>query len=141
VVIPGVYGDANTFQPILDANGNKIQNITRLTTNDLYFNGGGAPTFATNGANEWSVYDGTVYRLREISLGYNLPKAWFKKTPIGSIRVSATGRNLWFYAPNIPKGTNFDPETNSFGATNIQGIELSTAPTVKRYGFNVNITF
>jgi TonB-linked SusC/RagA family outer membrane protein len=140
-VIPGVYGDPNTFQPILDANGNKIQNITRLTTNDLYFNGGGASTFATNGANEWSVYDGTVYRLREISLGYNLPKAWFKKTPIGSIRVSATGRNLWFYAPNIPKGTNFDPETSSFGATNIQGIELSTAPTVKRYGFNVNITF
>ncbi|RNL50552.1 SusC/RagA family TonB-linked outer membrane protein [Pedobacter jejuensis] len=140
-VIPGVYGNPNTFQPILDANGNKIQNITRITTNSLYFNGGGASTFATNGADEWSVYDGTVFRLREISLGYTLPKALFKKTPIGSIRVSLTGRNLWFYTPNIPKGTNFDPETNSFGATNIQGIELSTAPTVKRYGFNINITF
>lgn len=140
-VIPGVYGDPNTYLPILDANGNKIQNITRLTTNDLYFNGGGASTFATNGAHEWSVYDATVIKLREVSLGYTLPKKLFAKTPISSLRVSVTGRNLWFYAPNTPKGTNFDPETNSFGATNIQGIELSTAPTVKRYGINLNVTF
>ncbi|MHA4893712.1 SusC/RagA family TonB-linked outer membrane protein [Pedobacter sp. PWIIR3] len=140
-VIPGVYGDPNTGKALLDASGNKIPNITRITTNDLYFNGGGASTFATNGANEWSVYDATVYKLREISIGYTIPKSLFKKAPIGSIRVSATGRNLWFYAPNIPKGTNFDPETNSFGATNIQGIELSTAPNVKRYGFNLNVTF
>jgi hypothetical protein len=41
----------------------------------------------------------------------------------------------------MPKYTNFDPEVNSFGSTSVQGIELSAAPTTKRFGFNVNVTF
>jgi hypothetical protein len=136
-VLPGVYGDPNTIQPLLDANNNKIPNTTRVATNDLYF----GTSFATNGPQEFSIYDGTVYRLREVSVGYNLPKNLIKRSPFGSVRVSLTGRNLWFFAPNVPKGTNFDPETGSFGDGNNQGIELSTAPTVKRYGFNLSVTF
>jgi hypothetical protein len=87
------------------------------------------------------VYDATVYRLREITLGYTLPNSLFKKTPIKGINVSLTGRNLWHLAPNFPKYTNFDPEVNSFGSTSTQGIELSAAPTTRRYGFNLNVTF
>jgi TonB-linked SusC/RagA family outer membrane protein len=136
-VVPGVYGDANTYKPLLDGSGHEIQNTTRVPTNDLYFGN----SFATNGANEFAIYDGTVYRLREVSLGYNLPKSVIKKSPFGSVRFSLTGRNLWFFAPNVPKGTNFDPETGSFGDGNNQGIELSTSPTVKRYGFNLTLTF
>jgi TonB-linked SusC/RagA family outer membrane protein len=136
-VLPGVYGDANTYKPLLDASGNKIQNTTRVASNDLYFGN----SFATNGPQEMAIYDGTVFRLREVSLGYNLPKSLTRKTPFGSARFSLTGRNLWFFAPNVPKGTNFDPETSTFGDGNNQGIELSTAPTVKRYGFNLTLTF
>ena len=44
-------------------------------------------------------------------------------------------------APNVPKYTNFDPEVNSFGSSNVQGIELSAAPTTRRFGFNVSVTF
>ncbi|MES2064651.1 MAG: SusC/RagA family TonB-linked outer membrane protein [Bacteroidota bacterium] len=135
-VIPGVYGDPNTQQPIL-VNGNKVPNTIRVPTNDLYF----GSSFATNGANEFSMYDGTVYRLREVSIGYNLPKSLIKRSPFGSVRVSLTGRNLWWVAPNLPKGTNFDPETGSFNDGNNQGIELSTAPNTKRYGFNLTVTF
>ena len=98
-------------------------------------------TFAINTAAEWSVYDATVYRLREVTLGYEFPKSLFSKLPIGGITVSFTGRNLWFLAPNMPKYTNFDPEVNSFGSTSTQGIELSAAPTTKRYGINLAVTF
>jgi TonB-linked SusC/RagA family outer membrane protein len=136
-VLPGVYGDPDTQKPLLDANGKTIPNTTRVATNDLYFGN----SYATNGPQEFSIYDGTVWRLREVSLGYNLPKSLIKRSPFGSVRVSLTGRNLWFFAPNVPKGTNFDPETGSFGDGNNQGIELSTAPTVKRYGFNLTVTF
>mgnify|MGYP006876301170 CR=1 FL=1 len=65
----------------------------------------------------------------------------FKRLPIGSISLSVSGRNLWYLAPNVPKGTNFDPEVNSFGSTNVQGIELSAAPTTRRYGVNLSVTF
>ena len=135
-VIPGVYGDANTGAPILE-NGKEIKNTTAISTNDLFF----GQTFATNSSQEWSVYDATVYRLREVDLSYSIPKSFYQNWPVGSIRVGLTGRNLWYYAPNIPKSAHFDPETNSFGTSNVQGIELSSAPSVRRYGINLSVTF
>lgn len=136
-IIPGVYGDPNTGLPILDNNKNEIPNQTRITTNDLYF----GTTFAINSSTAWNVYDATVYRLREISLGYEIPKKLYKKLPVNGVSLSLTGRNLWYLAPNVPRYTNFDPEVNSFGATGVQGIELSAAPTTKRYGVNLSVTF
>jgi hypothetical protein len=55
--------------------------------------------------------------------------------------LTFTGRNLWYLAPNFPKYTNFDPEVGSFGTDNSQGFELSAAPTTKRYGINLLVTF
>ncbi len=141
-IIPGIYGDPATGKAIL-VGGKTIPNITSITTNDLYFspNSNNGVTFAINTATEWNVYDATVYRLREITLGYEVPKSLFGKLPIGSAIITVTGRNLWFIAPNFPKYSNFDPEVNSFGATSTQGIELSAAPTTKRYGVNLKVSF
>jgi TonB-linked SusC/RagA family outer membrane protein len=136
-VLPGVYGDVNTGKPILDAAGKEIKNTTRVSTNDLYF----GESFGSNGANEFSVFDATVYRLREITIGYTFPKSLYNKLPVGSINLSLSGHNLWYYAPNFPKYSNFDPETNSFGATNIQGLEFGSSPSVRRYGINLSVTF
>lgn len=142
-VIPGVYGDPNTGKPILDGAKNEIRNVTRITSNDLYFSPGSTlgQTYATNTATEWNVYDATVYRLREITLSYELPKNLFRKMPVGSVVVSLSGRNLWYLAPNTPKYIHFDPEVNSYGSTSVQGFELAAAPTTRRYGLNLNVTF
>ena len=82
-----------------------------------------------------------VYRLREMSLSYDIPSKWLKKTPFGKASFSIMGNNLWYFAPNVPKYTNFDPEVTSFGSSRLQGIEVSAAPTSKRYGFKLNLTF
>ncbi|MEO6704628.1 MAG: SusC/RagA family TonB-linked outer membrane protein [Ginsengibacter sp.] len=139
-VIPGIYGDAVTGKAIT-VGGKTIPNQTRITTNDLYFSPNGGNTFAINTANEWNVYDATVYRLRELTIGFELPKSIFKKSGISSATFSVTGRNLWYLAPGFPKHSNFDPETSSFGARSIQGLEYSAAPTTKRIGLNLNVTF
>ena len=139
-VIPGVYGDATTGKAIL-AGGKLIPNQTRLTTNDLYFSPNGGSTFAINTADEWNVYDATVYRLRELTIGYEIPKAILKNSRISGVTFSISGRNLWYYAPGFPKYTNFDPETSSFGASSVQGLEFSAAPTTRRIGVNLNLTF
>jgi hypothetical protein len=86
------------------------------------------------------IYDGTVIRLREISLTYDVPTKFLDKTPFGRVSFSVMGSNLWYFAPNVPKYTNFDPDTTSYGSSNLQGIEVSTAPTAKRYGFKLNLT-
>lgn len=140
-IIPGVYGNPNTHLPVLSG-GKTIPNQTRISTNDLYFApGGGGGSFAINSADEFNVYDATVYRLREITLGYSLPKNIISKLKVSAIALSLSGRNLWFLAPNTPKHINYDPEVGAYGSSPIQGIELDAAPTTKRFGFNINVTF
>ena len=139
-IIPGFYGDGDG-NPILDTQGNQIPNTTQLSMNELYFSPAGGNTFAINSVDEASIYDGTVYRLREVSLTYDVPTKWLDKTPIGRIGISAVGSNLWYFAPNVPKYTNFDPEVTAFGSTRLQGIEISSAPTSKRYGIRINASF
>jgi hypothetical protein len=136
-IIPGFYGDPDTGLPILDGLGNKIPNSIQLNENNLWFGN----TFAVNTVDEFNVYDATVYRLREVTIGYEMPKAWFSKIFIGSANISFVARNLWFDAPNTPEYCNYDPAANTFGASNVQGIEYEVAPSVKRYGFNLRLTF
>ncbi len=83
-----------------------------------------------------NVYDATVYRLREVSLGYTLPKTLLERTPFGQATLSVSGRNLFYYAPNSP----IDPETNTQGAGNIRGLELQSSPNARNYGINLRFT-
>jgi outer membrane receptor protein involved in Fe transport len=120
-ILPGVIANADgTYSP------NNIQ----VSAQTYWAQLGGL-------ASESAVFDATVYRLRELSLGYTLPKAWLSKTPIGSIFLSVSGRNLFFYAPHYPA----DPELNTQGAGNIQGLDLNGPPNVRNYGANLKITF
>jgi hypothetical protein len=80
--------------------------------------------------------------LREVTFGYNIPKSLLKKTPFGSATISFSGRNLWFRAPNLLKGLNLDPEVLAdVASSNIQGIDLGAAPSTKRLGVNLRVTF
>jgi len=141
-ILPGVLADPNTLQPILDAGGNKIQNTIQLSENDLWFaSASTAPTFAMNSVAEFSTFNATVFRLSELTLGYDLPKNWLRKTFLGSANFSIIARNLWYYAPGFPKYSNYDPGSNTFGAGNVQGIDRETAPSTRRIGFNIKLTF
>jgi TonB-linked SusC/RagA family outer membrane protein len=141
-ILPGIYADPNTHKPILDAAGNKIPNTIQLSENDLWFaSASTAPTFALNSVDEFSTFDATVFRLSEVTLGYDFPKSWLKNTFIGSANLSVIARNLWHYAPGFPKYTNYDPGSNAFGAGNVQGIDRESAPSTRRIGFNVKLTF
>lgn len=136
-IIPGVYGDPNTREPIRTESAEKIPNRTMIEENTVWF----GQTFAINGSDEWSVFDATVFRLREVTLGYILPQTWLERSPFGSIGISLTGRNLWYMAPGFPKYINYDPEVNQYGSDNSQGIEYSATPTTRRYSVNLKVTF
>lgn len=136
-VIPGVYGNNTTKEALLDENGNKIPNQTMVELNDIYF----GSTFGSNSQDEWSVFDATVIRLREVSLGYSIPSKILGNGPIKGVAISVVGRNLWYNAPHFPEDTNFDPETSTFGDENFQGFEYQNLPSVRRYGVNVKLTF
>jgi len=136
-IIRGVYGNPDTFEPYLDDAGNKIPNQTMIEVNSLFF----GESFGVAGADEWSVFDATTYRLREASIVYTFPSSLLQKTPFGAVSLGLTGRNLWNYSPNFPKDLNYDPETNQFGARNGQGIEYSTTPSARRFALTLRATF
>jgi len=141
-ILPGVYANPNTLEPLKDANGNRIPNTVQLSENTLWFAATGTqPTFAMNSVWEFSTFDATVFRLSEITLAYDFPRQWLTKTFIGSANISLIARNLWYYAPGFPKYSNYDPGSNTFGAGNVQGIDKETAPSLRRYGVNLKLTF
>jgi hypothetical protein len=148
-IIDGLYANSvpvlgadgkNHYTPLL-VGGKPVQNQTRVTTNDLFFTQGTGASFATNGAFEYAVFDGTVYRLREAVVAYTLPSSIVSRLKLTAVTFSVSGRNLWFLAPNVPKYTHFDPDINSVVGANTQGVETGGAPSTRRVGVNLNITF
>ena len=87
--------------------------------------GGG---FGDNQAYNFSIYDATFTKVRELSLSYTLDSANLKaKTGLSSIRFTLTGRN-WININNIP---GIDPETNQYGVGNGFGLDYFTNPQTK----------
>ena len=90
--------------------------------------------------NEEVIFDASFIKLRELSLGYDLPQKLLSSTPIGSANIAFIGRNLWLHTAD---DNHFvDPEASSFGSSsNIQGYEFIGIPTQASYGFNLRFTF
>ena len=90
------------------------------------------------GVTEYYMYDATNIRLRELSVGYQLPAAWMEKTKVlKRAQLSFSGRNLFFFYKDAP----FDPDAIlSVGNTN-QGVDVFGMPTTRNIGFNVKFTF
>jgi outer membrane receptor protein involved in Fe transport len=87
---------------------------------------------------EAAKYDATFLKLREVTIGYTIPKTVFGNMPIQDVRVSLVGRNLALWTEN----PHFDPETLSMSGGTLQpGIENMAFPSSRSIGFNVNVKF
>ena len=129
IVLDGVLADIST-----DADGNVVlsntrENDMRISANDYgeyHYHGYGTPS-AT------SIFDATYFKLREVTIGYTLPKF---VDLIESVRLSVYGRNLATWGLD---NEGIDPETIVGGSGNIQGLEGGIIPSTKSYGFNIRI--
>jgi hypothetical protein len=83
-----------------------------------------------------NVFKSDYVKLREINFGYTIPMKsnFFVK----SLRVSAYGRNLAVWGPDVK---HFDPEMAITSSGNIQGIEGGALPSVANFGMNVSLKF
>jgi len=91
-------------------------------------------------ANTWYVEKGDYIRLRNVQIGYNLPKTVVSTLRLQGLRFYANAQNpvTWFSY----KG--FTPEVGqlrgSTGATSA-GVDLNVYPLSATYNFGVNVTF
>lgn len=101
----------------------------------LYWNSVGDESTAIS---NMFLYDASYIKLRQLTLGYSLPRGVLSKTPFQKITVSFVARNLAILYKNID---NVDPESNYSANAGAQGLEYFGFPSTRSYGFNVGLGF
>jgi TonB-linked SusC/RagA family outer membrane protein len=120
-----------------EATGNYVANTT-VATED-----GGLGAWDTNlrTIGENFVTSGAFWKIREISLVYDVPTSVVSKTKfLKSASVGLVGRNLWSFFPsaNIYTDPEFALGTNN-GAIGLNS--TAQTPPTRTYGFTVSLTF
>ncbi len=82
----------------------------------------------------WWVWDVSYLRIKSFELGYGIPEAIFRNTPIASCRIFASGQNLFTWSG--VKGI-IDPELSSTGS-NTRGWYH---PQLRAFSAGINVTF
>jgi TonB-linked SusC/RagA family outer membrane protein len=87
-----------------------------------------------------AVLDRTYVKVRELTLSYAFPKAWFIKTPVNGLEMSIIGRNLFMWT--AANNNYVDPEITNYGNDIASELgEFSAAPSVRTFGGSVRIIF
>ena len=82
------------------------------------------------------VYDGSYFKIKQIQLGYTLPKKLISKVALSHARLYAS-LDDYFTFSSYP---GFDPEASA-NATNGMGIDKGGYPTSKKIVFGLNVEF
>lgn len=84
------------------------------------------------------VYDASFFKIKQLQLGYSLPKNILKKTFIGSLRVYASLDDFFTFT----KYPGMDPEVSHFGqSASGLGVDYGSYPISKKVVFGVNVSF
>ena len=94
----------------------------------------------TSGGNslpsEFYVEDGSYLRLKNLQLGYSLPKKWLEAIRFNKLRVYAGVQNLF----TLTKYSGYDPEVSS-NVLFSRGIDISSYPNARTFTFGFNASF
>ena len=74
-------------------------------------------------------------KLREVRLGFQVPRDFTDRLRVSRMSVAFIGRNLFLWT-DVP---NIDPET-AFNPGNAQGYEWGQFPSARSFGLSVSLT-
>jgi TonB-linked SusC/RagA family outer membrane protein len=77
------------------------------------------------------IEDGSYLRVKNVTLGYTLPKNLTQSAKMSSARIYLSAQNLFTFT----KYTGFDPETGA------QGIDLNVYPVTRTFSAGINLNF
>ncbi|MDR0715021.1 MAG: TonB-dependent receptor, partial [Bacteroidales bacterium] len=84
------------------------------------------------------VEDASYLRLKNVTLGYSLPKSRIDRVNIEKIRLFVTGQNLL----TLTGYSGYDPEANTYEQNSLyQGIDFGAYPSSKSWLAGIEITF
>ncbi|MDA9340149.1 SusC/RagA family TonB-linked outer membrane protein [Polaribacter sp.] len=115
-----------------DGNGGYVAN--NVTVSAKSFN----QSSYSNSIESSAIFDASYVKLRQVSIGYTLPRKFIENSVIKSLKVSVVGRNLLILHKNTP---HIDPETGFSASNGNQGQEFGQYPSARNIGFNINMRF
>lgn len=84
------------------------------------------------------VEDGSYLRVKNIALGYTVPKKWLGKCGIENLRIYCNIQNLF----TITGYDGYDPEVGvSTMSPNVCGVDYGRYPSPTTYSFGLNLSF
>ena len=127
----------NTWSPD-GANANPLYTNTsakfpiQMTGGNMRFQSGPEPQDVNYST--MSLFDASYLSVKNISLGYTMPKQWSSKLSVERIRASVTLDNMWFFA----KAGGIDPRMSITGGF---GVGCGAYPYMRNASFGLNVTF
>lgn len=82
------------------------------------------------------VFDGSFFKIKQIQVGYTLPKSWLKKIYVNNLRLYCSLDDFFTFT----KYPGFDPEASANSVTGM-GIDMGGYPTSKKVVFGFNVEF
>lgn len=121
--VPSSYNIADAQTTVLTNPGKRIPRIAPGDPN------------GNSRVSDWFIEDGSYIRLKNITLGYNVPKKWISKVGIRGLRASVSAQNLF----TITSYKGYDPEIGmvNFGGTIMAGLDVGRYPSVRFYSFGL----
>lgn len=83
------------------------------------------------------IEDGSYLRLKTVSLGYTLPRAWLKRVKIESVRFYTSAQNLVTWT----NYTGVDPEVSVRNSPLTPSFDWSAYPKARTITLGLNVTF
>ncbi|MBC3541844.1 SusC/RagA family TonB-linked outer membrane protein [Rufibacter sediminis] len=98
--------------------------------------GGAAGTNNTRRSSRY-LEDASYLRLKNITLGYNLPRTLTSKIKVSNARIYLTGQNILTFTDY----SGFDPEVTSDYTVGNLGVDQGSIPQFKTYMLGLNLSF
>ncbi|CDB82980.1 tonB-dependent receptor plug domain protein [Bacteroides clarus CAG:160] len=93
--------------------------------------------YITNDVYSRFVEDGSFLRLKNLTLGYTLPKKWTNKFHASRLRVYVTGQNLFC----LNNYSGYDPEVNSLNNPMMPGLDWGAYPKSRVFTVGLDLQF
>lgn len=120
-----------------DPDGNIIEDTRVFAPNDIVVS---YETYiskyhdSTSRPSAQNVLDETFFKLRDLSITYDLPQSWCNSMKLKSASIGVTGQNLFLWAKEYKYA---DPDKGGDSS----GYENLNAPSQRYIGFNIKANF
>ncbi|MDR1880371.1 MAG: SusC/RagA family TonB-linked outer membrane protein [Tannerellaceae bacterium] len=136
-----VYNERNTFvfpNSVKVVNGEYVENNIPTMSNQVNYSLGNY-SYNTLLLQNF-ILPKDFFKIREITLSYDVPKKALASTPLSKVTVSLIGRNLFLFTPK--KNNYIDPEVSNLGndLTSEFG-ETTSAASIRNIGGSIKIEF